>query len=328
MILLTIIVPTYNRVANLTLLLNSLASDLVHYQSNIQLIVGDNCSTDETQKVLMEFQSKYPFVISLRHETNVGPEENFCLCLERVQSRYFWIIGDDDLPKAGVVKKLLDLLNEQMPDLVSMGSEWLLAIKGPSQGKAVLALKPRMVGRLDFAKEVNVWMTFISGIVINRELFLAHQDLSSIRRCMGTQLIQLGWIFPVLAAGERFVVIRETCVLATAGNSGGFQLMTVFGVNFPKIARSILGEKSPEAHAIIQRTLFGFLPGLAWNTKRGAIGNYLKEDAWAELRSTLGQYPIFWLTLFPIMRLPLAIAMPWYAGVRILSKLGNLIGLR
>jgi len=145
---------------------------------------------------------------------------------------------------------------------------------------------------------------------------------------MGTQLIQLGWVLPVLAAGERFVVLRETCVLATAGNSGGFQLMTVFGVNFPKIARSILGEKSPEAHAIIQRTLFGFLPGLAWNTKRGAIGNYLKEDAWPELRNTLGQYPVFWLTLFPIMRLPLAIAMPWYVGVRILSKLGNLISLR
>jgi len=326
MTLLTIIVPTYNRAASLSLLLNSLADELVLHQSHLQLIVGDNFSTDETQKVLMEFQSKYPFVMVLRHETNVGPEENFCRCLERVKSRYFWILGDDDLPKAGVIKKLLDLLKDQSPDLVSLGSEWVPAIKGASQGKAVLALKRRIVSRLDFAKKVNVWMTFISGIVINREVFLAHQDLSSIRRCMGTQLIQLGWVLPVLAAGERFVVLRETCVLATAGNTGGYRLMTVFGVNFPKIARSLLGEKSPEAQAIIQRTLLGFLPGLAWNAKRGTIGNFLKEDAWPELRTSLGQYPIFWLILYPIMRWPRPIALLWYIGVRILFKVLRLIG--
>ncbi len=328
MAFLTIAVPTYNRADNLELLLRTLVAELGELGNEVHIVVADNASTDRTPAVIAEFAKAWPELTAVRQTINRGLDENFYSCFEAAQSTYFWLIGDDDLPKAGVIAKLLQVLREHQPDLVSLGSEWVPMIKGASQGKAVRALVPHAVDRLEFAREVNVWMTFISGMVINRDLFIAHHPLSSIRQGMGTYLIQMGWIFPVLAAGERFVVLRETCVLATSGNTGGYRLMTVFGVNFPKIARSILGEKSPEAQAIIQRTLFGFLPGLAWNAKRGTIGNFLKEDAWPELRTSLGQYPIFWLILFPIMRWPRPIALLWYVGARILAKVLRWIGLR
>lgn len=326
MALLTIAVPTYNRADCLELLLRALVLELEGLANDVQVVVADNASTDRTPELIAEFAKAWPAVTVVRQPVNRGPDENFLSCVEAAQSTYFWLIGDDDLPKAGVIAKLLQVLREQKPDLVSLGSEWVPVIKGASQGKAVRSLEPHAVDRLEFARQVNVWMTFISGMVINRDVFIALHPLPSIRQWMGTYLIQMGWIFPVLAAGERFVVLRETCVLATAGNTGGYRLMTVFGVNFPRIARSILGEKSPEAQAIIQRTLLGFLPGLAWNAKRGTIGNFLKEDAWSELRTSLGQYPIFWLVLYPIMRGPRPIALLWYVGVRILVKVRRWIG--
>jgi len=70
--------------------------------------------------------------------------------------------------------------------------------------------------------------------------------------------------------------------------------------------------------------LLGFLPGLAWNAKRGTIGNFIKEDAWPELRKSLGQYPIFWLILFPVMRWPRPIALLWYVMARVLAALQRL----
>jgi glycosyltransferase involved in cell wall biosynthesis len=326
--LLTIAVPTYNRAENLDLLLRTLAVELSGLTSEVHIIVADNASSDRTPAVIADFAKAWPSLTVLRQAVNRGPDENFCSCVEALESKYFWFIGDDDLPKTGFIAKLLDLLKAEQPDLVSFGSEWVPVIRGADQGRTVGVLRPRMLDRVGFATEVNVWMTFISGIVINRETFLAAYPLSAARRWMGTNLVQLGWVFAVLASGQRFIVLRQRCVLATAGNTGGYAVMTVFGINLPHIARSVFGDRSPEAESIVKRTLQGFLPGLAWNARNGRIGCFSDEDAWQGLRYALGRYPSFWLTLFPIMRWPRPLALPFRQLARLLGLGRRLVSLR
>jgi glycosyltransferase involved in cell wall biosynthesis len=322
--LLTIAVPTYNRAENLDLLLRTLVVELAGMAAEVHIVVADNASTDRTPAVIAGFVKAWPASTILRQTVNRGPDENFCVCVEALESKYFWFIGDDDLPKEGFIAKLLALLKSHRPDLVSFGSEWVPAISGPSQGGSIGALQPCILDRLNFATEVNVWMTFISGIVINRETFLAANPLAAIRRWTGTNLVQLGWVFAVLASGKRFVVLRQHCVLATSGNTGGYAVMTVFGANLPRIAREVFGERSLEADAIIKRTLLGFLPGLALNSDNKTIGNFAREKALPDLRRMLGRYPSFWFTVYPIMCLPRPLAIPFRQFARVLVLIKRL----
>jgi glycosyltransferase involved in cell wall biosynthesis len=135
--LLTIIVPTYNRAENVGLLLRALRAECVTLDGLVTVLVTDNASTDHTSDVIRELQETWPELLAQRHATNCGPEENFCSGIDHAETKYFWIIGDDDCPKCGVVAKSVALLRELSPALVYMQSEWVRPIVAADQGEPV-----------------------------------------------------------------------------------------------------------------------------------------------------------------------------------------------
>ena len=243
--LLTIIVPTYNRAECLELLLTTLAREMAELEGRVGIIVGDNASTDRTPDVTSAFAASAPAALVIRHDANLGPDENFCRCVERVTSRYFWIIGDDDLPRAGAIRHVLELLATHSPDLVYLESDWRPEIRDNDPHDPVRDEAPDLMVSLRFARRVHVWTTFISGIVVDRESLVAKQPPEQLRRYSNTSLVQLGWVLGTLKAGTRFLVVRQKCILATQGNTGGYSVLKVFGNNFPSIVSDALGADSP-----------------------------------------------------------------------------------
>lgn len=320
--LLTIIVPTYNRADCLALLLQTLRTELAGLESRVHVIVGDNASSDRTAEVTQSFAADFPWVTVLRHERNVGPEENFCLCIERAASRFFWLIGDDDLPRAGAVRALLELLELDDPDLVYLGSDWRGELHDNAPHDPVTRLHALALDRASFARRVHVWTTFISGMVVNRERFLAIQGAGALRRFTGTSLVQLGWVMTLLKSGSRFLVVPQPCVLATAGNSGGYAVFRVFGANFARICADMFGRDDALTRAMVRRNLVTYMPKMVWNVRFSGGGAFEKEDSVEALRREVGHYASFrWLVL-PVITLPRPLARLF---VRVASKLAKLL---
>jgi len=314
MTLLTIIIPTYNRAEKLSLLINSLLSDLLQYQKNLQLIVGDNSSTDKTQKVLLDFHNQYPDVILLRHEENVGPEENFCLCLERVKSRYFWIVGDDDLPKAGVIAQVMEMLARSEVDLLYLNSEWLNHFEKSTDGERIGGMRFSRTSQKVFSEKVNVWVTFISGIIVNRERLMMLNPKLDARRFEGTSLVQLGWVLPMLVTGSNFYICSQRCILATGQNSGGYGLFKVFGSNLPAIVNEVCGTSSYMSQAVRRKLQWEFIPRLIMGTRFARVGNFAGENILASLGAFEGSLA-YYLALRPLILLPKFMAYLVYAMV-------------
>ena len=91
--LVTIGIPTYNR-AN-TYLRTAVESALSQTYVNIEIVVSDNYSEDDTEMVVREFcddRIRYH-----RHNKNIGPNNNFNFCLEMARGDYFLLLHDDDL---------------------------------------------------------------------------------------------------------------------------------------------------------------------------------------------------------------------------------------
>lgn len=320
---LTIIVPTYNRSANLEILLKTLREETKLLEQEVIVHVSDNCSPDDTAKIVAGIKESWPELSSHRHDKNIGPDGNFLHAVSQVKTRWFWIIGDDDLPKRGVVAKIVALLKMSQPSLLYMESEWIKPVLDSSQGSQVSELSFLELDAAGFADSLHVWVTFISGMVVKKSALPEFVDEAYMRKFSDTNLIQLSWILPLLKTAGPFIFVNQKCILATKENSGGYALLTVFGVNFAAIVKEILGENSKISKYMIRGNLFTFMPGLVW-ASRGMNSTFKKEDPWVGMRKELGSYLSFWFVLVPIGKFPRFISALFFLLWRIVNKTVNI----
>jgi glycosyltransferase involved in cell wall biosynthesis len=96
--LLTIAIPTYNRAALLDKQLAWLYRSIKGFETECEILVSDNCSTDHTQSII----SKWKHILnnitfnSHKNPNNIGVMRNIIYCLSAATTKYVWTIGDDD----------------------------------------------------------------------------------------------------------------------------------------------------------------------------------------------------------------------------------------
>ena len=96
--LLTIAIPTYNRAALLDKQLAWLAIAIKGFESECEIVISDNCSTDNTPGVVKKWQSVFSNTVFIanRNRENIGLMPNIGFCLQTASSKYVWTVGDDD----------------------------------------------------------------------------------------------------------------------------------------------------------------------------------------------------------------------------------------
>lgn len=87
---------------------------------SFEVIIGEDCSTDNTRAIIKEFEARYPGIIKpVYHEKNVGAQRNaYEFCLPRLTGKYIAICeGDDYWTDPHKLQKQVDFL-EQNNDFV------------------------------------------------------------------------------------------------------------------------------------------------------------------------------------------------------------------
>lgn len=104
---LSVCVPTYNRVGYLSQALRTLTAQTF---KEFELLVVDNCSTDETAALVESFGD--PRIRFHRNERNVGSRENWNRCLDLARGEYVAICHDDDLYEPDFLRRGVGVLEE------------------------------------------------------------------------------------------------------------------------------------------------------------------------------------------------------------------------
>ena len=92
---LQIILITYNRAKHVQNMLGILLADNSPAK-DINILVLDNNSTDNTLKTVKSFQDRYPNVSYHKNPYNLGIGGNIARAMEMANQEYVWILGDDD----------------------------------------------------------------------------------------------------------------------------------------------------------------------------------------------------------------------------------------
>ena len=88
----TIGMPTYNRADRF--LRPALERALAQTWDNLEIIVSDNCSTDNTSEIVASYSD--PRLRYVKQDSNIGANNNFNFCLAEAKGDYFLLYHDDD----------------------------------------------------------------------------------------------------------------------------------------------------------------------------------------------------------------------------------------
>jgi len=106
----SILVPTYNRAKYIKELLDRFKAELRKLPpGEVEVILVDNASTDETPDVARKFEHLEWFRF-IRNATNVGASKNLFVALPACRGKYVWWMGDDDWPETGVIGAVLNTI--------------------------------------------------------------------------------------------------------------------------------------------------------------------------------------------------------------------------
>lgn len=110
--LLSICIPTYNRAHLLKVMLKVLLPQVREFENDVEVIVSDNASTDDTLFVIKGSKKLGPFKY-YTHTSNIGAVANFIKCTtELATGKYVWLLGDHNLMQPNGIKDLLKILKE------------------------------------------------------------------------------------------------------------------------------------------------------------------------------------------------------------------------
>ncbi|MDN3665902.1 glycosyltransferase family 2 protein [Algibacter miyuki] len=130
MIELSVHLLTYNSGKHIEETLLSILKQNVDF--NYEIVVGDDCSTDNTLEIIKQYSTKHPKLFKIKkNESQLGILRNFKATLDRCSGHYIFDIAGDDLFKSEfALQKMVDILkHDDSLGFVDSGSDKLFVKK-------------------------------------------------------------------------------------------------------------------------------------------------------------------------------------------------------
>jgi glycosyltransferase involved in cell wall biosynthesis len=118
--LVSICVPTRNRAASLR---ESLKSICGQDYAPLEILISDNGSDDDTERVCRELMAQDPRVRYVRHERNIGLHGNHNFCFDAARGEFICVWHDHDTRDLGIVKAYVAFF-AQHPGVGVVSSDW------------------------------------------------------------------------------------------------------------------------------------------------------------------------------------------------------------
>ena len=94
-ILISVVIPSYNRSDTVGQTIDSILAQKV--DADVEIVIGDDCSTDNAREVLLKYKEQHPDTIKLLfHEQNMGLGANWATCVKACKGKYICNCDNDD----------------------------------------------------------------------------------------------------------------------------------------------------------------------------------------------------------------------------------------
>ncbi|MXV51705.1 glycosyltransferase [Pedobacter sp. HMF7647] len=318
--LLTISIPTYNRSLFLNRSLEYIEREIGFKEYPIELIISDNCSTDNTYEIIEKYVKRGLTIRYLRNNENKGPDYNIAQCYAEANGKYVLTLGDDDVLYEGAISRILEILGSE--------NEYGVVFIQSSAFKegVVIDRVNKMVfdNSIGFVEKINIYSSFISSNIVNKKFV----DLNELHTYLNTCLIQTSLIFKAILNSKTNMYVETVLVGSQPDNTGGYDLFKVFGENFNNILDRLSYHKAGD-HRVVKKIindklLADFFPHHIISMKRNQ-SKFSSTMPIQDLRKIYVNYIYYWILILPLIKLPYFFSKVY---LKIFQKVSNLFLIR
>lgn len=222
--ILSIVIPTYNRLTYLKANLSNTFSEVIKsgYNNEVEIVVIDNCSNDGTFSFISNLCAEYVNFRYIRNDENIGSDRNIAKSYNEALSDYVLILGDDDFLRPNALSIICRVLVDEDPDLVYMNTCGY--VQSPSEIPFSVSNKIKKFTKYsDFILSANIGLTCISSVIFSKKITLLDP-----KHFIGTNLVQWGIALNISLVSGRFIKFKSYMVAYKRDNSGGYNYCDVF----------------------------------------------------------------------------------------------------
>jgi abequosyltransferase len=231
-ILLSIVIPTFNRSYYLKRNIEHLDNEIFRskFNTKIELIVIDNSSTDNSLSVLRDFRPRMSNFSYFKNKFNYGSDINIAKSFDIARGNFVLILGDDDFILNGALNSICYLLSDKKPDIFYLKtcgynkSIEEVKFKNHHEVKVYKSAK-------SFILDINAGLTCISSLIFNKR---QHSSIVA-KKFIGSSLVQFEIALAILSNSKKMVASQNFYVAYKRNNSGGYNFWQVFIENLFKI---------------------------------------------------------------------------------------------
>lgn len=126
----SVVLPSFSRARLLPITIPT------YFQEDVsEVILVDDCSSDNTAEVVKELQTRFPTLRYFRNEVNSKQPYTQNVAISKVQSEYIYFGDDDSVLYPGSIRNLLNVMREKNADIVG--------------GRALALFFPEQIDELD-----------------------------------------------------------------------------------------------------------------------------------------------------------------------------------
>lgn len=114
--LVSIVIPTFNRQ---DFIADAILSAINQTYQNIEIIVSDNCSFDNTISIVKKFAVLDKRIKYFVNNENIGPVYNWQKCLNNAQGKFIKILWSDDLISNTFIEESIKIFDDQTAFVLS-----------------------------------------------------------------------------------------------------------------------------------------------------------------------------------------------------------------
>lgn len=274
---LSICIPTYNRGNILKDVIDRYVS-CAEFDDEVELVISDNCSTDETETICREYSEKYSNIVYNRNIENIH-DANFVKVLDIANGDYLklfndWVFCTNESLRF-LKQKVRENANNKPPLFFTSGHIFTKYKSDVIKG----------IGLDDYVSIVSTFVTYNNLFGVWKEHW--HEIIDK-RRYAALQLQQEDWSFQIVRNHPNFIVYDTPVFYASQiplGKRGGYNWFNVHLDNYYLIMGDYI-KKSQISAEIFRQDRKNYLEHFKYELSLAIFYNYSKEWRF-ETRGTL-----------------------------------------
>lgn len=219
---LSICIPTYNFGLFIGATLKSIVEQSLR---DIEVIVLDGASTDNTQEIVAGFQQQYPWIAYYRQDKKGGIDKDMSRTVELARGDYCWLLSSDDALKLGSIQRVLQeikfghdiyLCNRTECDknLIPMQDRpWLS--NELDDHIFNLSTKEDLINYFNKSQSIGALFSYMSSIIFRRDKW---NEIIYDERFTGSNYAHVFRLFSILQKGGSLKYIKDSLVLCRSDN--------------------------------------------------------------------------------------------------------------